>query len=333
MKIGIIKSTPTISPTGGVRIQALMWKEGLEELGHICHLINMWEENDWSSYDVIIIMEYGGNFRSWISGLSKHNKNIAFAPILDPAWGKRKYKFFAKYWGSHKYLGLTSRFRDLYDCAKYAKLYLTRSNQETEYLSYCCDIPKEKIVQVPLSLRFNPLSEMPPKEPFCFHASRLCSTNKNVSRLIQAAIKYDFPLVLAGYLHGEKEEKWLHDLIDGHENIQYIGTITDEELCNYYQRAKVFALPSLTEGVGMVALEAAGYGCEIVLTNVGAPKDYFQGRAALVDPYSVDEIGQSVVSCLEKGYSQPELLQFIKDNYTLKACTIKLENAIKQLYM
>jgi|GEM_PF-826486 len=331
MKIGIIKSTPTISPTGGVRIQALMWKDGLEKLGHRCDLINMWEENDWKSYDVIIVMEYGGNFRNWMKGLSKHNENIAFAPILDPAWGKRKYKFFAKYWGSHKLLGLTSRFRDLYDCAKIAKLYLTRSNQETEYLSYCCDIPKCKIAQVPLSLRFEPLSEVPSKESFCFHASRLASSNKNIARLIQAAIKYKFPLVLAGYLHGKKEEEWLHSLIDEHENIKYVGTITDEELCDYYKRAKVFALPSLVEGVGMVALEAAGYGCEIVLTNIGAPKDYFQGRAALINPYSVDEIGQAVVSCLNNGNTQPELLQYIKDNYTIDACTRKLEMALKQI--
>ncbi|MDO5482760.1 MAG: glycosyltransferase [Bacteroidaceae bacterium] len=331
MKIGIIKSTPTISPTGGVRIQALMWKEGLEGLGHICHLINMWEENNWNSYDVIIVMEYGGNFRSWMKGLSLHNENIVFAPILDPAWGKKKYKFFAKYWGSHKWLGLTSRFRDLYDCAKYAKLYLTRSAQETEYLSYCCDIPKEKIIQVPLSLRFTPIPEMPTKENFCFHASRLCSANKNVTRLIQAAVKYKFPLVLAGYLHGEKEKKWLYDLIHEHVNIQYVGTITDDELCDYYLRAKVFALPSLTEGVGMVALEAAGYGCEVVLTNVGAPKDYFQGRATLVNPYSIDEIGQAVVSCLNVSKSQPELLQFIKDNYTIEACTKKLVKALKTI--
>ena len=76
MKIGIIKSTATISPTGGVRIQALMWKEGREKLGHICNLINMWEENDWKSSDTIIVMEYGGNFRNWMKGLSKHNENI-----------------------------------------------------------------------------------------------------------------------------------------------------------------------------------------------------------------------------------------------------------------
>ena len=40
----------------------------------------------------------------------------------------------------------------------------------------------------------------------------------------------------------------------------------------------------------MVALEAAAQGAEIVLTNDGAPKDYYKGRAYLVNPKSVDEI-------------------------------------------
>lgn len=89
-------------------------------------------------------------------------------------------------------------------------------------------------------------------------------------------------LVLAGFLNGEIEQKWLNDLMNESENIKYVGTLTNEELLQYYQRAKVFALPSIMEGVGMVALEAASNGCEIVLTDKGAPKDYFQGQAYLV---------------------------------------------------
>lgn len=329
MKIGIIKSTPTISPTGGVRIQGLMWKDGLERLGHQVELINMWNENDWKSFDLLIILEYGGNFRLLMTTLSKHNSNLVIAPIIDPNCSMIKYKLFTKYWGSQKYLGLSSRFHDLYLGAKYARLFLTRSNEETAYLSYSCDISRDKIAQIPLSLRFDPLDEMPKKENYCFHASRLVSKNKNVTRLIEAAIKYKFKLVLAGYLHGNSEQKWLNGLISGHDNIKYVGTVTDKELCNYYRDAKVFALPSLTEGVGMVALEAAAYGCEIVLTKIGAPKDYFQGYAELVDPMSVDDIGLGIIKCMQNGKSQPTLIQFIRDNYTVLACTKKLEIALR----
>ncbi len=329
MKLAFIKTTETISAHGGVRIQCLMWADGLSKLGHQVDLVTHWGEYDWPSYDAIIVFEFGGYFRNLMKFLPEINSNIVFAPIFDPKWSKHRCKFFIKYWGNHKYLGLSSRFHDFYIGSKKVKLFLTRSDQETEYVSYCCDIPKSKIAQIPLSLRFEPLAEMPVKENFCFHASRLCSENKNVGRLIDAAKKYQFPLVLAGFLQGERERIWLSKQINGCENIKYVGEINDEELLLYYRRAKVFALPSLTEGVGMVALEAAGYGCEIVLTNVGAPKDYFKGHAELVNPYSIDEIGQAIQKCLKYGKAQPTLLKFIKENYSVETCSKLIVKALQ----
>lgn len=332
MKIGMIIPSPIISPTGGVKIQAEMWRDGFNMLGHEGVLINAWENQDWKSYDAIIILGFGGSFRLWMKGLSWNNENIAVAPIIDPTVNKYVYKFLVKYWGSQKYLGLTSRFHDLYLGTRNAKIFFTRSDEETEYLSYSCDIPKERIYQIPLSVRFQPLDEMPEKEEFCFHASRLYAANKNVSRLIQAAIKYRFQLYLGGVLNGKDEEEWFYGQIEDYDNIHYIGLVSDEELKDWYRRAKVFALPSLSEGVGMVALEAAGYGAEIVLTNVGAPKDYWGGRARLVDPLSVDDIGQAVMECLEgKHKKQPELMSFIQQEYSICGCTGKIVEALKTM--
>ena len=97
MKIGILKPTPSISPTGGVRIQALMWRDGFNTLGHEGVLVNTWEEQDWKSYDAIIIMDFGGAFRLWMNGLSVINPNIACAPIIDPKIPKIPYKLLVKY--------------------------------------------------------------------------------------------------------------------------------------------------------------------------------------------------------------------------------------------
>ena len=120
----------------------------------------------------------------------------------------------------------------------------------------------------------------------------------------------------------------MNGLIGESKNIEYVGALDDTELKDYYRRAKVFALPSYTEGVGMVAMEAAAYGCEIVLTKMGAPKDYYNGMAELVDPFSVDEIGKAVTKCMNEGKSQPALLSFIKDEYSITSCSKKLEAAI-----
>lgn len=331
MKIGFVQPSHAISPTGGVRIQGLMWKEGLEALGHEVELISLWNANIWKDFDAFIFFGSGGMFLELIRGIESHNPHIAVAPIIDPHCGKFLYRLLSHYTGYDRYNGIRSRFYNAYKGMKHARLCFTRSNQETEYLHECLDVPMSRIFQVPLSVRFEPLKEMPVKEKFCFHASRLCSENKNVNRLIQAAKKYGFPLKLAGMLQGKEEETWLEQSIKDVPNIEYLGLLSDEELLTMYRRCKVFALPSLIEGVGMVALEAAGQGAEVVLTDIGAPKEYFQGKARLVDPYSVDSIGQAIVCSLDEGYTQPELMHFVEERYSLLSCMKQVADALQTM--
>lgn len=320
-----------VEPGAGVRIQGLMWKEGLEKLGNIVDLVSFWNAYDWRSYDAIIILQHIGLFSNMAKLISRINDKIAIAPIIDPSTTKLKTRLLAKWIRFSRY-GLLSDENNLYDGCKYGKIFLTRSNEETDYLSYCCEIPKSKIFQIPLSVRFEKEQlDFSKKEDFCFHTSRLYSGNKNVTRLVAAAKKYKFKLVLAGTLHGQYEKDWLDNLIADSTNIKYVGALSDIELVKTYKKAKVFALPSLVEGVGMVSMEAALYGCEIVLTNIGAPKEYWDNKALLVDPYSIDSIGKAVVECMKYGHSQPELIHFIYDNYSLSSCSRKLEKALASM--
>lgn len=328
MKIGLLMPTAAISPTGGVRKQGLMWKDGLEEIGHECVLIDFWKNNDWESYDTIIVLGFGGFLRTFSKYFKKLSKKLVLAPIIDPSIGKWQYKMLCKYFGCQR-IGLTNKFHDLYLSSKYFDLFLVRSQFEADYVNYCLDIPYEKIKIVPLSVR-TPFAEyIPSKEKLVLHISRLAAANKNVRRLIEASIKYQFPLKLGGILNGESEKAWLQNLIDGHSNIEYIGLLSEDELIKWYAKAKVFALPSLVEGVGMVALEAAAQGAEIVLTNNGAPKDYYNGRAYLVNPKSVDDIGRKCVEALNNGNKQPELLHYMKKNYSLEVCSYKLIESLR----
>ncbi len=320
MKYGIIMPVFHFSPKGGVKVQCMMWAEGLRRLGHDVTLINTWEDNDWKSYDAMIVVGYCLGIRSLMSTLTKNNPNVVMAPIIDPHWSDKIFKFFCKWWGNHKYLGLTSRFHDLWLSRKYFKLWLVRSEEERHFVNYCLERPLDMIKKVPLHYRIPDIEEFPQKENFCLHASRLAARNKNVARLIEAAKKYGFNLKLVGHLHGKDEGQWLKEQIDGASNIEYLGEVSEDELCNLYKRAKVLALPSLFEGVGMVALEAAAYGCEVVLTNVGAPKEYYDGKAILVNPKDVDDIGRGIVKALNEGFSQPELMAYVKEHYSERAC-------------
>lgn len=329
MKIAIYKPTVSVSPVCGVKVQGKMWRDGLVALGHQVDLVNIWDDYDWDSYDWLIMMGYGGNFRDSSRAFSKLVKRLAIAPIIDPDCGYTKYKFYTKYWGNQKHLGLSSRFHDLYLNKDFYKLWLVRSDFEKSYVTKCLDIDESLIDLVPLQYRVPSCDTMPLKENFCFHASRLAASNKNVPRLVEAAKKYGFNLVLAGLLASEEEKQWLHNMIDGHDNIKYVGQLTDEELVSYYRKCKVFALPSITEGVGMVALEAAANGAEIVLTNDGGPKYYLKDHAEIINPYSVDDIGQAVIKLMDGNVYQPALLDYMKNNFSAEACSKQLEKALK----
>lgn len=328
MKYCFVKTSPSISPKGGVKVQAEMWKIGLEKQGHSVVMAGSWDTPEWSSFDAIIIFGYAPGVASLAESLAKENPHLVMAPIIDPPWAKFIYKFFVKYWGAKRFFGLSSRFHDLWLARKFPCLWLVRSEEERYMVNYALEIPQEKIAKIPLHYRIPSLEEFPKKENFCFHASRLKSANKNVPRMIEAAKKYGFNLKLAGHLMGDSERSWLDSLIGDAKNIEYVGEVSEAELLNYYKRAKVIALPSMFEGVGMVALEGAAYGCEVVLTNVGAPKEYYDGRAILVNPNSVDEIGLGIAKAIEEGFAQPGLKAYIETHYSESAIMNELNEKI-----
>lgn len=326
MNFAFIVSFANFQYSGGITVQGRMWKESLEALGHHVSLINCWDKYDWNSFDYVVFFGTGKLMYDYVHAIKRfsHPKMVS-APIID--WNKSmfEYKLRCKYGGSIR-MRWHMPHHDFYSIRNFFSFFLVRSQHEKNFLKQGLGIPESKIHILPLSFRIKNIPLAPfHKENFVFHASRLADPGKNVERLVKSAIKYEYQLVLAGTLNGD-EKKWLDDLISGHSNIKYVGWISDEQLYDYYSRAKVLALPSLIEGVGMVALEAAVYGCEIVLTNLGAPKEYWGGQAYLVDPYDIDSIGSAVVKALSgEENRQPKLRDFVVSNYNEKTCTLKLQ--------
>ena len=114
-------------------------------------------------------------------------------------------------------------------------------------------------------------------------------------------------------------------------NISYLGRVSDEKLISLYQEAKVFALPSINEGVGLVAVEAAACGCDIVVTELGGPKEYYHDMAYVVNPFSVDDIGKNIMRALESVEYQPKLRDIIIKQYSLDTCIQQLVDSYKSL--
>lgn len=333
MKLGFILPAACIAAKGGVPVQARMWKEGLENNGDQVEMISPWGEYDWETFDYIVVFGIGQLLLGYVRLLRQYpNIKLVSAPIIDFPKSLREFRFRARFFGSVKFK-VSRPLHDLYYSCKYFDFFLARSEHEKRYIVEGLDVDSNKVEIVPLSMRFTealPEVDLQSKENFCLHVSRLSYWGKNVERLIEAAKKYKFQLKLAGSLFGKGDKEWLDGLIKDAPNIEYVGFLSEEELKNYYKRAKVFALPSIVEGVGFVALEAAVYGAEIVLTDIGAPKEYYDGRAFLVSPYDVDAIGKAVVKALKDGKSQPGLKQYIVEHYSFDVLSKRLHDVLQK---
>lgn len=322
MKIGYIMYPGAcyMGKSDGIIMQAEIWLQELEKRGHHVVKINSWGHYDWKNFDIIHVFGIGLWNYDMIHWGSSLNPNFVFSPIIDtntPMW---KYRL-ATYAGCKK-LRLFSQNYVLRQIRDDIKLFFARSEYEANYLRQGYGISSHKIAIVPLSYRetnYNPVIQ---KEPFCLFVGTMTQERKNVSRLIEAAKKFDFNLKLVGNKGNAASEERLRRLIDNRQNIEIVGFVSDEELSSLYNRAKVFALPSINEGVGLVALEAAMHGCNIVITNIGGPKEYYpKGMAQTVNPYDIDSIGQAVLNALDDDTSQPRLREYIEKKYNVSSCT------------
>lgn len=314
----------------GSKMQAEIWAKELERKGHTVDRINPWEHYNWKNYDVIHVFGFGLWNYDMIHWGSSINPNFVFSPIIDtntPIW---KYKL-ATHFGCKK-LRLFSQNYALRQLKQDIKLFFARTEYEADYLRKGYGISDDKIAIVPLSYReinYNPSIE---KEPFCLFTGTMTQPRKNIPRLIEAAKRYGFNLKLVGNKGNAESEAKLRALIGDANNIEILGFVSDEELNLLYNRAKVFALPSINEGVGLAALEAAVCGCNIVITNLGGPKEYYErGSAELVNPYDVDDIGKAVIRALKNNHAQPHLRNNLINNYNVSTCVDKLIAYYQQL--
>jgi glycosyltransferase involved in cell wall biosynthesis len=101
---------------------------------------------------------------------------------------------------------------------------------------------------------------------------------KNIQFLIKAFHVLEsrhngYRLKLVGYNFGDdqnphtKAQKKLVDRLKLTKKVDFVGFVSDQERSKLYQRAMVFAFPSLFEGFGLPVLEAMQAGCPVVAFN------------------------------------------------------------------
>lgn len=162
------------------------------------------------------------------------------------------------------------------------------ASQVVEYLGY----PRERIAVIPHGV-VAPARIAPPeqREKVVLTVGAV-QKRKNTGRLIEAfrAMPQDWQLWIAGSA-GFEAQTMLADLP---ANVKVLGYVSDEQLAGLYQRAGIFAFPSLDEGFGIPLLEAMANGVPVLTSTASALPEVAGDAAVLVDPNDVEAIAEGM---------------------------------------
>jgi len=146
--------------------------------------------------------------------------------------------------------------------------------------------------------------------------------NKNQVNLIRALNNTRFRLLIIG-AHAPNQAGYYHHCRNiAAANVSFLDRIPEQELLTYYRRAKVHILPSWFETTGLSSIEAAAMGCNIVITDKGDTREYFEDDAFYCDPSEP----QSILAAVEKASAAPFDENFRKKiltQYTWKQAAIQ----------
>jgi len=111
---------------------------------------------------------------------------------------------------------------------------------------------------------------------------------KGVDYLIRAMQDVEGKLIIAGEGELGPELKKLAEDLKVKDKVEFVGTLSDQELCAYYHACDIFVLPSVesSEAYGLVQLEAHACAKPVVSTNLptGVPFVNKDGVSGLVVP-------------------------------------------------
>lgn len=125
--------------------------------------------------------------------------------------------------------------------------------------------------------------------------------------------KQKFTYLLAGKAD-ESETQRIEQLIELHdlkEEVRLIGYISEEDLTAHFLLSNIFIMPSKGEGFGIVFIEAAAHGCQVIAGNVDGSTDaLLNGELGqLINPNSEEEIINAIQKAINNTAHQPRAQQ------------------------
>lgn len=124
------------------------------------------------------------------------------------------------------------------------------------------------------------------------------------------------------------------------KNVEFHGFIDEDKITEYYSRANVFVLPSISsvqEGFGIVALEALACKTPVITTEiVGVSSDLKKENAGIIiPPRDPDALAAAIIKILSNNDMQREMgengRRLVKAKYTWKSIAELMEKVYNEL--
>jgi len=155
---------------------------------------------------------------------------------------------------------------------------------------------------------------------------------KNIARLVKAFeyLPPSWRLAVAGADdgYGAADELAAFHQSPRRSDIDMLGFVSSLELERLYQRARIFAFPSLDEGFGIPVLEAMAHGLPVITSNRSALPEVAGDAAVLVDPHDTAAIGQALMRLA----SDEGLRQDLSQRGLDRACQFTWESAVDRTW-
>jgi len=224
------------------------------------------------------------------------------------------------------------------EIVKMSDVLLPNSESEMRRIQWDIDLcgTKEYVV-VPNAVdlkAFNDRPEAMPSSTEDFQDCILCVARiegiKNQINLVRAMRGLPWKLLLIGrpapnhmgYLERVKREAG--------PNVRFLGSVEHNDLPRYYRAAKVHALVSWMETTGLSSLEAGAMGCNLVITDRGDTREYFQDDAFYCEPGSVGSIREALI----RAHGAPVrtgLRERIEEHYTWERAAERTFSAYRRV--
>lgn len=306
MRVAML-SYPTLDMfTGGLAIRVRATMAALRARGIDCALINPYTDR-LSQYDLVHVFgAFNGTYHIVRAGKSA-GLPVVLSSVLLPPWTKwhgMVATLCDRVLGRLTGWAVHTSYREIRSGLHLADRVVALGNPEKDMLVDAFGVDAAVIRVIPNGIEerfFGATPELFRKTFQLTHDFVLCvaavSQFKNQLNLIAALKDLDLDIVLIGGCDGVSREYLNSCLALGGAKVRYLGYIDHDDplLASAFTAARVFALPSLSEGAPTAALEALAAGTPTVLTKYNSLDLEPDGVAYTeVNPHSVQEIRAAV---------------------------------------